>query len=194
MGGKEQQLGFSDWERSRVRKQTRKEKFFCEVEAVLPFSALVKLVEPFYPQVGPQEGRPPYGLETMLRIHLMQNWWSLKDEAMEDALIDNGAIRPLAGIDLAKDNIPDATTILVFCHFMERHQLAEKIFKIVGQYMGEKGLLLREGTVVDATIIHAPTSTKNEKRERDPQMHQTCKENQWFFGMKVHLGWIRIPA
>ena len=191
---KEQQLGFSDWERSHVRKQTRKEKFLCEMEAVLPFFALVKLMESFYPQVGPQGGRPPYGLETMLRIHLMQNWWSLRDEAMEDALIDTGAIRCLAGIDLAKDNILDATPILAFCHFIERHQLAEKIFKIVGQYMREKGLLLRERTVVDATIIHTPTSTKNEKRERDPQMHQTRKGNQWFSGMKMHLGWVRIPA
>ena len=187
-------MGFSDWERSRVRKQTRKEKFLCEMEAVLPFFALVKLMEPFYPQGGPQGGRPPYGLETMLRIHLMQNWWFLRDEAMEDALIDSGAIRRFAGIDLAQDRSPDATTILAFRHFIERHQLAEEIFKTVGQYMREKGLLLREDTVVDATSIHAPTSTKNEKRERDPQMHQTRKGNQWFFGMKVHLGWIRIPA
>ena len=194
MGAKEQHLGFSDWERSRVRKQTRKEKFLCEMEAVLPFFTLVKLMEPFYSQVGPQGGRPPYGLETMLRIHLMQNWWSLRDEAMEDAPIDSSAIRRFAGIDLAQDRSPDATTILAFRHFIERHQLAEEIFKAAGQYMREKGLLLREGTVVDATIIHAPTCTKNEKRERDPQMHQTLKGNQWLFGMKVHLGWIRIPA
>ncbi len=177
-GAKEQQLGFSDWERSRVRKQTRKEKFLCEMEAVLPFSTLVKVMQPFYPQGGPQGGRPPYGLETMLRIHLMQNWWSLSDDAIEDALIDTSAIRRFAGTDLVKDQIPDATTILAFCHFIERHQLAEKIFKTVGQYLEEKGLLPREGTVVDATIIHAPTSTKNEKRERDPQMHQTRKGNQ----------------
>ena len=102
-------MGFSDWERSRVRKQTRKEKFLCEMEAVLPFFALVKLMEPFYPQGGPQGGRPPYGLETMLRIHLMQNWWFLRDEAMEDALIDSGAIRRFAGTDLAQDRSPDAT-------------------------------------------------------------------------------------
>ncbi len=150
---------------------------------MLPFSRLVKVMQPFYPQGG----RPPYGLETMLRIHLMQNGWSLRGDAMEDALIDNGAIRRFAGIDLAQDNIPDATT-LAFCHFIERHQLAEKIFKTVGQYMREKGRMLREGTVVDATIIHAPTSTKNEKRDRDPQMHQTRKGNQWFFGMKVQVG------
>ena len=181
-------MGFSDWERCRVRKQTRKEKFLCEMEAVLPFSALVKLMEPFYPQVGPQGGRPPYTLETMLRIHLMQNWWFLRDEATADALTDTGAIRPFAGIDLAQDNIPDATTILAFRHFIEQHQLAEEIFKTVGQYMREKDLLLREGTVVDATIIHAPISTKNEKREGDPQMGQARKGNQWFFGMKVQIG------
>ena len=121
MGVKEQQLGFSDWERSPVRKQTRKEKFLCGMETVLPFSALVKLMEPFYPQVGPQGGRLPYGLETMLRIHLMQNWWSLRDDAMEDALIDTGAIRRFARIDLAQDHSPDATTILACRHFIEQH-------------------------------------------------------------------------
>ena len=113
---------------------------------------------------------------------------------MEDALIDNGAIRRFAGIDLAKDNIPDATTILAFRYVVEQHHLDEGIFKTVEQYLEEKGLLLLEGTVVDATIIHAPTSRKNEKREREPQMHQIRQGNQWFFGMKVHLGWIRIPA
>ncbi len=122
---KEQQLGFSDWERSPVRKQTRKEKFLCEMEAVLPFSTLVKVMQPFYLQ------RPPYGLETMLRIHLMQNWWSLRDDAVEDALIDTGAIRRFAGIDLAKDNILDAITILAFRRAVEQHHLAKEIFKTV---------------------------------------------------------------
>ncbi len=130
----------------------------------------------------------------MVRLHLMQNWWSLTDDAMEDALIDNGAIRPFAGIDLAQDNIPDATTILAFPHVVEQHQLAEEIFKTVGQYLREKGMLLREGIVVDTTIIHAPTSTRNGKRGRDPQMRQTRQGSQWFFSIKVHLGWIRIPV
>ena len=130
----------------------------------------------------------------MVRIHLMQNRWSLRDEAMEDALIDSSAIHRFAGIDLAKDNIPDATTILAFPHGVEQHQLAEEISKAVEQYLREKGLMLREGTVVDATIIHAPASTKNKKRERDRQMNQTREGKQWFFGTKVHLGWIRIPA
>ena len=121
----------------------------------------------------------------MLRIHLMQNWWSLRDEAMEDAPIDSSAIRRFAGIDLAQDRSPDATTILAFRHFIERHQLAEEIFKAAGQYMREKGLLLREGTVVDATIIHAPTSTRNEKRERDPQMRQTLEKREEMAGREV---------
>ncbi len=119
---------------------------------------------------GPVKGKTtlPYGLETMLGIHLMQNWWSLSDDAMEDALIDSNAIRGFAGTDLAKDNIPDATTILAFRQFVKQHHLAEEIFKAVEQYWEENDLLLREGTVVDATIIHAPTSTKNEEREREP--------------------------
>ena len=121
----------------------------------------------------------------MLRIHLMQNWWFLRDEAMEDALIDSGAIRRFAGIDLAQDHSPDATTILACRHSIERHQLAEEIFKTVGQYLREKGLLLREGTVVDATIIHAPTSTRNEKRERDPQMRQTLEKREETAGREV---------
>ncbi len=133
-------------------------------------------------------GRPPYGLETMLRIHLMQNGWSLRDDAMEDVLIDTGTIRRFAGIDLAKDSILDATTILAFRHIVEQHHLSKEIFKTVEQCLEEKGLLLREGTVVDVTIIHAPSSTKNEEREREPQMHQTRKGNQWFFGMKGQIG------
>ncbi len=167
----------------------QKGEVLCEMETVLPFSALVKMMEPFYPQAGPSKRKATlYGLETMLRIHLMQNWWSLRDEATEEALIDTGATRPFARIDLAQDNIPDATTILAFRHFIEQHQLAEEIFKTVGQYMREKVLLLREGRVVDATIIHAPISTKNDKREGDPQMRQTHKGNQWLFGMKGQIG------
>ena len=124
----------------------------------------------------------------MLRIHLMQNWYCLSDEATEDALIEVESMRRFAHIDLAKGSIPDATTILAFRHFLEKHHLGAKIFETVGKYLREKGLLLREGTAVDATIIHAPTSTKNEKGERDPEMHQTRKGNQWFFGMKMHVG------
>ncbi len=140
MGGvKEQQLGFSDWERSRVRKQTRKEKLLCEMEAVLPFSTLVKVMQPFYPQAGPQGGRPPYALETMLRIHLIQNWWSLRDNAMEDALIDTGAIRRFAGIDLAKDQIPDATTILAFRPFYRTAPVGREDFQDSGAVLGREG-------------------------------------------------------
>ena len=188
MGSRERQLGLGDYERSLVKKQTRREAFLEEMEAVVPFSKLLSLLETFYPRVGPQGGRPPYPLEVMLRIHLMQNWYSLSDEAMENDLIDMVCIRRFAGIDLATDDIPDATTILSFRHFLEKHHLGEKIFQVVREHLSEQGLLLREGTVVDATIIHAPTSTKNGKKERDPEMHQTRKGNQWFFGMKAHIG------
>lgn len=188
MGSKERQLGFGEFEHGFIKKQTRREAFLEEMEAVVPFSLLLSLLEPFYPRVGPQGGRPPYPLEVMLRIHLMQNWYSLSDEAMENELIDVGCIRRFAGIDLVTGNIPDATTILAFRHFLEKHQLAEKIFAAVREHLREQGLMMREGTIVDATIIHAPTSTKNRKGERDPEMHSSRKGNQWFFGMKAHIG------
>ena len=124
----------------------------------------------------------------MLRIHLMQNWNSLSDEAMENDLIDIPCIRRFAGIDLVTGDIPDATTILAFRHFLEECHVGEKIFQTIVEHLSKKGLLVREGTVVDATVIHAPTSTKNRKKERDPEMHQTRKGNQWFFGMKAHIG------
>ena len=188
MAGKERQLGFGDYEHSFVKKQTRRERFLAEMEEVVPFSELVSMLEPFYPRVGRQGGRPAYRLEVMLRIHLMQNWNSLSDEAMENDLIDIACIRRFAGIDLVTEDIPDATTILAFRHFLEKHHLGERIFQVVVEHLSKKGLLLREGTVVDATIIHAPTSTKNRKKGRDPEMHQTRKGNQWFFGMKAHIG------
>ena len=142
MGGKEQQSGFSGWERSRVKKQTRKEKFLCGMEAVPPFSALVKGIEPSLFPSRPQGGRLPYGPETMLRIHLMQHWWSLRDAAMEDGLIASSAMGRFAGTGLAKANIPDATTILPFRHLLEEKNLAETIFKTVEQYLRGKVLLL----------------------------------------------------
>ena len=161
MGRQERRLGFSDWERSVVKKQTRREKFLSEMEKVVPWSALLSLIASFYPVQGPQGGRLA---ETMLRIHLMQNWYCLSDEAMEDALIEVESMRRFAHLDLAKGSIPDASTILAFRHFLEKYDLGEKIFGRVGEYLREQGLLLREGTVVDATIVHAPTSTRNEKR------------------------------
>ena len=188
MSSKERQLDFGDYERSFVKKQTRRERFLAEMEEVVPFSELIRMIEPFYPRVGLQGGRPPYRLEVMLRIHLMQNWNSLSDEAMENDLIDIPCIRRFAGIDLVTGDIPDATTILAFRHFLEECHVGEKIFQSVVEHLRKKGLLVREGTVVDATVIHAPTSTKNRKKERDPEMHQTGKGNQWFFGMKAHIG------
>ena len=165
-----------------VKKRARRESFLEEMEKVVPFSALLSLIEPFYPRVGSQGGRPPYQLEVMLHIHLMQNWNSLSDEAMENDLIDIACIRRFAGIDLVTDDMTDATTILAFRHFLEKHHLGEKIFQSIGEHLSRKGLLLREGTVVDATIIHAPTSTKNQKKERDPAMPgiRACtKERRW---------------
>ena len=188
MVGKECPLGFGELERGNVKKQTRREAFLAEMEAVVPFSLLVSLLEPFYPRVGPQGGRPPYPLQGMLRIHLMQNWSALSDEAMENERIDVACIRRFAGIDPATDHIPAATTILALGHFPEKHQLAEKSFAAAGEHLRAQGLLLREGTVVDATIIHAPTTTRDRKRERDPEMHSTRKGNRWFFGMKAHIG------
>ena len=169
MGSQERQLGFGEFERSFVKKQTRREAFLEEMEAVAPFSVLLSLLEPFYSRVGPQGGRPPYRAEVMLPIHLMQNWYSLSDAAMENELIDVGCIRRCAGMDLVRGDIPDATTILACRHLLEKHQLGEKILAAVGEHLREQGLFMREGTVVGATIIHAPTSTKNRKRERDPE-------------------------
>ena len=147
MVGKERQLGFGECERSLVKKQTRGEMFLAEMEAVVPFSVLLSLLEPFYLRVGPQGGRPPYPLEVMLRIHLMQDWYALSDGAMENELIDVACIRRFAGIDLVTDPIPDATTILAFRHFLEKHQLGEKVFQAVGEHLSEHGSLLREGIV-----------------------------------------------
>ena len=178
MSSKERELDFGDYESSFVKKQTRRETFLAEMEEVVPFWELIRMIEPFYPRVGLQGGRPPYRLEVMLRIHLMQNWNSLSEEAMENDLIDIPCIRRFAGIDLVRGDIPDATTILGFCHFLEKCHVGEKIFQTVVEDLSKKGLLVREGTVVDATVIHAPTSTKNRKKERDPEMHQTRKGNQ----------------
>jgi IS5 family transposase len=147
---------------------------------------LIAVVEPHYPKG--KRGRPPIGIERMLRIYFLQQWYALADEALEDAIYDSQAMRTFAGIDLSVESVPDATTLLHFRHLLEAHALTEKIFLEVGALLAEKKLSMREGTIVDATIIAAPPSTKNAKRERDPEMHQTKKGNQWHFGLKAHLG------
>ena len=179
------QLTFGDAEFAGKGKTTRKERFLAEMEQVVPWASFLKLIAPVYPEAG--NGRRPYPLETMLRVYLMQNWFSLSDPAMEDALYDMPALRQFAGLT-SLDAVPDETTILNFRHLIEEYELAQEIFGCVVRLLRRRGLMLKEGTMVDATIIDAPTSTKNEDRERDPEMHQTKKGNAWFFGMKAHIG------
>jgi len=165
---------------------TRRERFLAEMNAVMPWARLTALIEPHYPKAG--SGRPPLPLERMLRIYFMQQWFNLSDPQAEDALYDIEPMRRFAGIELAEDIIPDETTILRFRHLLEQHRLTEAIFTEVRSLLEKRGLLLKSGTIVDATIISAPSSTKNEKGERDPEMHQTFKGKGWHFGMKVHVG------
>ena len=186
MGSK--QLGFSDYEQSTAKKRTKREKFLAEMEQVVPWQALSDLIEPFYPRTSKKGGRPPYPLATMLRIHLMQQWYSLSDPGMEEALIELPIMRRFAGIDLISDRIPDETTILTFRHLLEQNELGGQIFQTVKAHLKERGMAMKQGTIIDATLIAAPSSTKNKEGKRDPEMHQTKKGNQWYFGMKVHIG------
>ncbi|MES8825291.1 IS5 family transposase, partial [Ralstonia mannitolilytica] len=180
------QLSFGDAEGLGSRKRTRREVFLAEMEQVVPWQALLGLIEPHYPKMG-RPGRQPYPLATMLRIHFLQQWYALSDPAMEEALYDTPVMRRFAQLGGLAD-IPDETTILNFRRLLETHGLAEKLFEQVNAHLQRKGLSLRSGTIVDATIISAPSSTKNKAGERDPAMHQTKKGNQWFFGMKAHIG------
>jgi IS5 family transposase len=177
------QISFADAEQAGKRKKTRREVFLAEMELVVPWKALLKVIEPHYPVAG--RGRRPYPLQAMLRVHLMQNWFALSDPAMEEALYEIASLRTFAGLGL--EAIPDETTILNFRHLLEANDLAEDIFKRVNAHLARKGLLLKRGSIVDATIIAAPSSTKNSTGERDPEMHQTKKGNQWHFGMKAHI-------
>ncbi len=170
----------------RFRKPTRRDAFLAEMQTLVPWAQLVALIEPHYPKPG--NGRRPIGLERMLRIHLLQHWFNLADAACEEALYDSAALRAFVGIDLGREPVPDATTILKFRHLLERHNLGQAIFAEVGRILQQRGLKLSAGTIVDATIIAAPSSTKNAEQQRDPEMKQTRKGNQWHFGMKVHIG------
>jgi IS5 family transposase len=181
-----QQMSFAQSEYAGKKKVTRRERFLGEMEKVVPWERLCGVIAPHYPKG--QRGRPPVGIERMLRIYFLQQWYGLADEALEDALYDSQAMRTFAGIDLSVEAVPDATTLLKFRHLLEAHHLTEAIFAQVGALLSERQLLMREGTIVDATIIAAPSSTKNAGKERDPQMHQTKKGNQWHFGMKAHIG------
>ena len=179
------QLSFAEAEYAAKKKKTRREVFLEEMELVVPWKALIKVITPFYPVAG--RGRRPYPLEAMLRVHLMQNWFALSDPSMEEALYEIASLRNFAGLKLSEP-IPDETTILNFRHLLEEYDLAEDILAQVNAHLSRKGLLLKRGSIVDATIISAPSSTKNADGERDPEMHQTKKGNQWFFGMKAHIG------
>jgi len=181
-----QQLSFAQSEYAGKKKVTRREKFLGEMERVVPWERLCAVIEPHYPQG--KRGRPPIGIERMLRIYFLQQWYALADEALEDALYDSQAMRTFAGIDLSVEAVPDATTLLKFRHLLEAHDLTRRIFAEVGTLLSERKLLMKEGTIVDATIIAAPSSTKNARKKRDPEMHQTRKGNQWYFGMKAHIG------
>jgi IS5 family transposase len=179
------QISFSDAEYAGKRKKTRREVFLEEMELVVPWKALLKLIEPHYPVAG--RGRRPYPLDSMLRVHLMQNWFALSDPAMEEALYEIASLRSFARLSL-NEPIPDETTILNFRHLLEEGDLAADILKAVNAHLARKGLLLKRGSIVDATIIAAPSSTKNAEGERDPEMHQAKKGEQWYFGMKAHIG------
>lgn len=167
-------------------KVTRRERFLAEMDAVIPWARLLALIEPHYPKAG--AGRQPHSMERMLRIYFMQNWFNLSDPQAEDSLYDIESMRRFAGIELSEDDIPDESTILRFRHLLEEHQLTEQIFAEIRTLLEEKRLLLKSGTIVDATIIAAPPSTKNAAKARDPEMHQTRKGKQWHFGMKAHVG------
>jgi IS5 family transposase len=181
------QTSFSEFEYSAKKKQTRRDRFLAEIEAVTPWSALLKELEPHYPK-GEGRGRPPIGLERMLRMYVAQQCFGLSDEGIEDAVYDSQAIRRFVGIDMSRESAPDATTLLKFRHLLEANDLTRKIFGVINAHLAQKGLMMREGTIVDATLISAPSSTKNRDNARDPEMHQTKKGGQWYFGMKAHIG------
>jgi transposase, IS5 family len=181
------QRSFASAEYALKKKQTRREKFLGEMERVVPWSRLIAVIEPLYPKSG-RVGRQPIGVPRMLRMYCCQQWYGLADEALEDALYDSQALRDFVGIDLSRESVPDATTLLKFRRLLLANDLTRTLFDEINAHLAEQGLLMRAGTIVDATIIAAPSSTKNAKGERDPDMHQTKKGNQWFFGMKAHIG------
>ena len=180
------QTSFSQAEFLAKKKVTRRERFLAEMEELVPWARLTSLIEPFYP--SGRRGRPPMGIERMLRVYFLQQWYGLADEALEDAIYDSQAMRLFVGIELGTQSVPDATTLLKFRHLLEEHELTKQILAEVAALLSERQLLMREGTIVDATIIAAAPSTKNRRKERDPEMHQTKKGNEWHFGMKAHIG------
>ena len=169
------------------RKPTRREQFLEEMDQIIPWRDLCEVIKPFYPKPK-GAGRRPVGLERMLRIHFLQHWFNLSDPAVEEALYDSRAMRRFVGIDLGREPAPDETTVCKFRHLLEAHNLGDQLFVLINEYLEENGLKVSTGPIVDATIIDAPSSTKNKDKARDPEMHQTKKGNQWYFGMKGHIG------
>ena len=168
------------------RRRTKREDFLDAMNAIVPWAQLCEVIQPHYPKgVG---GRPPIGLERMLRIHFIQHWFNLADEACEEALYDSASLRRFVGIDLGVERVPDETTVLKFRHLLEKHDLGKRLFAEVGQVLQASGLSVKTGTIVDATLIGAPSSTKNADNARDPEMHQARKGKQWYFGMEMHIG------
>ncbi len=170
----------------RYTKTTRRAAFLAEMDRVVPWSELCALIEPFYPKAS--NGRPPIGLERMLRIYFLQQWFNLSDPAVEEALYDSLAMRSFVGIDLGREPVPDETTACKFRHLLEKHEIGRQLFEQVHVHLERQGIKVSKGTIVDATIISAPSSTKNAAGARDPDMHQTKKGKQWYFGMKAHIG------
>jgi IS5 family transposase len=181
------QTSFASLAFTEKKRRTRRERFLAEMKAVVPWSALLAVIEPHYPKSG-RPGRQPIGLETMLRIYFMQQWHALSDPAMEDALYEIESMRRFARLELGEDALPDETTLLKFRHLLERHGLTARMMETINNELSQQGLLLSGGTMVDATIIHAAPSTKNKARERDPERRQTKKGNQRYFGLKIHVG------
>jgi IS5 family transposase len=180
------QTSFSQAEFAGKKKTTRREKFLERMEEIIPWADLLAVIEPYYPKG--ERGRPPIGLERMLRMYFLQQWYGLADEAIEDAIYDSQAMRGFARIDLVAEGVPDATTLLKFRRLLETNDLCKGLFNAINTDLANQGLMMREGTLVDATLLAAPPSTKNREKQRDPEMHQTRKGNQWYFGMKAHIG------
>lgn len=181
-----EQATFASIDFSKYAKTTKRQIFLQQMNEILPWRELIKLIEPHYPKA--ENGRPAISLEKMLRIHFLQHWFALSDPAAEEAIHDSKAMREFAQIDLGNESAPDETTICRFRHLLERHNLGKAIFDTLNQHLKRSGIKISTGSIVDATIIAAPSSTKNATKKRDPEMHQTKKGNQWYFGMKLHIG------
>jgi IS5 family transposase len=191
MAMKNKQMTLASGGFEKYTKTTRRAQFLAQMDRIVPWAALCALIDPVYPKAG--NGRPPIDLELMLRVYFLQHGFNLSDPAVEEALDDSLAMRAFAGVDLGRKPAPDETTVCNFRHLLERHDLGKKLFEQVGRHLQAKGIKVSKGTIVDTTIINAPSSTKNASGERDPEMHQTKKGNPWYFGMKAHIGVDKKP-